>query len=233
MVEDAYVDPFFHYKQSVQIGTPLRLPSLTFGEIAADAYLGGNKYVRANLQGASGKALSHGEYERVLQMLSVKADLPEGIPHFMPQEAVDLSALGNERDVELQLVEPLLRRAGLESGDWVRQLSVRMGRGERVYPDYAIGVSGTAPEQRVHALVEVKYRMAGERDWREAFWQAKSYGLRLGAQVIVTAAAEGVRIYRRSQDDFDFSQGDHQPWSALGEGEMLRQLGRLLSGRAG
>ena len=232
VVEDAYVDPFFHYKQSVQIGSPLRLPSLTFGEIAADPYLGGNKYVKANLQGASGKALSHGEYERFLQMLSVKADLPAGIPHFAPQEAVDLSALGNERDVEVQLVEPLLRRAGLESGDWVRQLAVRMGRGERVYPDYAIGVSGTAPEQRVQALVEVKYRMAGERDWREAFLQAKSYGLRLGAQVIVTAAAEGIRIYRRSKDDFDFAQGDHQPWSALGEGETLRHLGRLLSGRA-
>ena len=70
--------------------------------------------------------------------------------------------------------------------------------------------------------------MAGERDWREAFWQAKSYGMRLGAQVIVTAAAEGVRIYRRSKDDFDFAQCDRQPWSALAEGETLRHLGRLL-----
>ena len=65
---------------------------------------------------------------------------------------MDLSALGNQRDVKVQLVDPLLRRAGLESGDWVRQLAVRMGRGERVYPDYAIGVSGTA-------------RSSGSRPW--------------------------------------------------------------------
>lgn len=44
-------------------------------------------------------------------------------------------------------------------------------------------------------------------------------------------AAEGVRIYRKSKDDFDFTQGDHQFWSTLEEGETLRQLGCLLRGR--
>jgi len=232
VVEDAYVDPFFHYKQTVQIGQPMRLPDLHFREIAADPLMGGNRYVKANLQGASGKVLTHGEYERLLQMMAVKSDLPAGTPHFIAQEAVDLTLLGNERDVEVQLVEPLLRRAGLEASDWVRQLPVRMGRGERVYPDYAIGLTGVAPEQRVQALVEVKYRAAGERDWREAFLQARSYGLRLGARVIVTAAAEGVRIYPRRNDDFDFSRGEPYLWSQLQEGDVLRKLGRFFSGRS-
>lgn len=103
-----------------------------------------------------------------------------------------------------------------------------MGRGERVYPDYAIGLTGKAPEHRVRALVEVKYRAAGERDWREAFLQAKSYGLRLGAKVILTAAAEGVRVYGRKNDDFEFAQGTELKWADLQEGENLRWLGRLL-----
>lgn len=183
------------------------------------------------MQGASGKALTHGEYERILQMLGTKADLPAGVPHFKPQRAVDLSALADERDVEIQLIEPLLQRAGLEPEDWVRQLSVRMGRGERVYPDYAIGLTGVAPEQRAKALVEVKYRAAGERDWREAFLQVKSYGLRLGARVILTAAAEGVRVYEKKNDDFDFASGQHYAWADLQGGETLRRLGRLLAAK--
>ena len=228
VVEDAYEDPFFHYKHSVQIGQPEKLPAVPFREIAADQVLGENKYVKANLQGVSGKALSHAEYRRFLELMSRKGPLPEGIPQFPEQEAVNLAELGNERDVEIKLVEPLLHRAGIEVHEWQRQLPVRMGRGERVYPDYAIGLTGKAPEQRVKALVEVKYRAAGERDWREAFLQAKSYGLRLGAKVILTAAAEGIRIYERHNDDFDFARGTELKWIDLQEGEQLRWLGRLL-----
>ncbi|WP_424950693.1 hypothetical protein [Deinococcus sp.] len=229
VIEDAYEDPFFHYKHAVQIGQPVRLPALRFREIASDPLWAGNQYIKANFQGASGKALTHGEYERLLQMLNVRSELPEGIPHFVPRANVDLASLANERDVEIHLVEPLLKRAGLESSDWVRQLSVRMGRGERIYPDYAIGLIGKPPEQRVRALIEVKYRAAGERDWREAFFQVKSYGLRLGARVILTAAAEGVRIYVKSNDDFDFDSGQEYTWSDLQEGETLRNLGRLMT----
>lgn len=232
VVEDAYVDPFFHYKQAVQISRPKRLPNLHFREIADDSLMGGNQYVKARLQGASGKILTHGEYERLLQMMVVKGDLPEGTPHFTAQEAVDLTLLGSERDVEQRLVEPLLRRAGLENSDWVRQLLVRTGRSERVYPDYAIGLTGDPPKQRVRALVEVKYRAAGERDWQEAFHQARSYGLLLGARVIVTAAAEGVRIYPRRNDDFDFAQGEHHHWSGLQDGEVLWQLSRFFRSRS-
>lgn len=228
VVEDAYEDPFFHYKHTVQIGQPEQLPPIHFREIAADPTLGENKYVKANLQGASGKALSHAEYHRFLELMRQKGQLPDGIPQFPEQAVVDLAELGNERDVEVKLVEPLLHRAGIESDEWKRQLPVRMGRGERVFPDYAIGITGKAPEQRVRALVEVKYRAVGERDWREAFLQVKSYGLRLGAKVILTAAAEGVRVYERKNDDFDFTKGTELKWIELQEGEKLRWLSRLL-----
>ncbi|MDL2342944.1 hypothetical protein QOL99_02145 [Deinococcus sp. MIMF12] len=230
VVVDAYEDPFFHYKHTVQIGQPLRLPALHFRDIAADSVLGQNRYVKANLQGASGKALSRAEYHRFLDLMAARGPLPEGVPSFPEAEAINLAALASERDVEVKLVEPLLHRAGLEAQDWLRQLPVRMGRGERVYPDYAIGLTGKAPEQRVRALVEVKYRVGGERAWRDAFLQAKSYGLRLGASVILTAAAEGVRVYERRNDDFDFAQGTELTWAELQEGERLRWLSRLLSG---
>lgn len=228
VTEDAYEDPFFHYKHAVQIGRPLPLPRLPFRALVADPLLGENRYVKANLQGASGKALTHAEYERTLQLAGALGALPEDAPHFPVREVVKLVDLASERDVEIRLVEPLLARLGLGSGDWVRQLPVRMGRGERVYPDYAVGVTGVAPEVRVHALIEVKYRAAGERAWRDAFLQAKSYGMRLGAAAIVTAAAEGVYVYERQQDDFAFSQGQFHTWDQLQEGDAVRALARTL-----
>ena len=227
-VEDGYEDPFFHYKHAIQIGRPQKLPNLHFQDLASDNIFSENKYVKANLQGASGKALTYSEYEHLLDILGKHGELPSDLPHFPEQEEVELTALANERDVEIRLIEPLLQRAGLAAADWVRQLPVRVGRGERVYPDYAIGVTGKAPELRVRALVEAKYRAAGEKDWREAFFQAKAYGMRLGARVIITAAADGLRLYKRRHDDFDFLQGQQYRWGELKEGENLRQLSQLL-----
>lgn len=229
VVEDAYEDPFFHYKHAVQIGQPMPLPRLHFRALAADPLLRENRYVKANLQGASGKALTHAEYERILQMAAALGEVPPTVPHFPVSEVVKLADLSNERDVEVKLVEPLLRRLGLDERNWTRQLPVRMGRGERVYPDYAIGVTGVAPELRVRALVEVKYRAPGERAWREAFLQAKSYGLRLNATVIMTAAAEGVQVYVRQHDDFIFDSGQFHSWDQLQEGDDVRMLGRIFS----
>ena len=231
VLEDAYEDPFFHYKHAVQIGWPVPLPRLHFRALVADPLLGENRYVKANLQGASGKALTHAEYERVLQLAATLGGVPADVPHFPVREVVKLADLANERDVEVKLVEPLLQRLGLSPTDWIRQLPVRMGRGERVYPDYAIGVSGVAPELRVRALVEVKYRAPGERAWRDAFLQAKSYGLRLGAAAIMTAAAEGVHVYPRQHDDFTFTQGQFYAWNQLQEGDAVRLLARTLAGR--
>lgn|GEM_PF-6541460 len=44
----------------------------------------------------------------------------------------------NERDVEIYLLEPLLEKLGYSQQDWKRQLKVRMGRREKIIPDYVI-----------------------------------------------------------------------------------------------
>ncbi|UQN08787.1 hypothetical protein [Deinococcus sp. QL22] len=230
VVEDAYVDPFFHYKHAVQIGGIVRVPRVPFQALKADAVFGASTHIGRNLQGTSGQMLSAAEYNAVLQMLAERGLDLSSVPHLPEQAEVDLADLANERDVELQLVEPLLHRLGLTENDWVRQLPVRMGRGERNYPDYAIGVTGTHPEQRVHALIEVKYRASGDLAWKDAFYQAKSYGLRLGAQALLLAAADGVRLYQRHQDDFIFERGEPSDWRDLHDDNLL-QMKRLLMPR--
>ncbi|MEF2278612.1 hypothetical protein V3W47_09895 [Deinococcus sp. YIM 134068] len=229
-VEDGYADPFFHYKHAVQIGQPVRVPRLTFADMNADPLLSANKYMRANLQGASGKHLSRTEYERLLALLAERGLDLTTIPRLPAADLADLEQLENERDVELRLIEPLLRRLGYREQDWIRQLPVRMGRGERVYPDYALGVTGQAPELRAHALVEAKYRLSTEREWRGAFLQAKSYGLRLGAECIAVAAAESLRVFRRSRDDFQFERGQSYSWPEVMTDTTLLELERVFRG---
>lgn len=227
VVEDAYEDPFFHYKHAVQIGDFQRVPRVPFRELAADPVMAQSQHIRRNLQGTSGQVLSRAEYGAILDLLAEKGFDRELAPRLPEQAEVDLSQLGNERDVENLLVKPLLERLGL-GGDWVQQLTVRMGRGEKVYPDFALGVTGTYPEQRVRALVEVKYRAPGERAWREAFVQAKSYAMRLGARSFLVAAAEGVRLYPRAGEDFSFETGQPYAWDDLHEGRALLEMGQAL-----
>lgn len=222
VVEDAYVDPFFHYKHAVQIGDILKVPRVPFQALKADPVFGASSHIGRNLQGTSGQMLSTAEYNAVLELISERGQDLTGVPRLPEHAEVDLSDLANERDVEIKLVEPLLRRLGLSEPDWVRQLPVRMGRGQRNYPDYAIGVTGTHPEQRVHSLVEVKYRASGELAWKDAFYQAKSYGLRLGAQTLLLAAADGVRLYERDRDDFTFGSGEALSWADLRDDTLVR-----------
>jgi hypothetical protein len=228
VMEDAYVDPFFHYKHAVQIGQQQRVPPLPLEALKADPVFGVSSHIRRNLQGTSGQLLSRAEYDAVLVLLAARGlDLTQ-VPRLPEQAEVDLADLSNERDVELQRVEPLLDRLGIPRDAWVRQLPVRMGVGDRVYPDYAIGVTGTHPELRVHALVEVKYRASGERAWREAFYQAKSYAMRLGAQAFLLAAADGLRLYQRKADDFQYEVREAFGWEGLDD-QALLLLRRVMS----
>ena len=56
----------------------------------------------------------------------------------LTEEYIDLPILKNEKDVEKNLLEPLLIKIGYKKDDWIRQMKIRMGRGHRIYPDYAI-----------------------------------------------------------------------------------------------
>ena len=56
----------------------------------------------------------------------------------LTEEYIDLPILKNEKDVEKNLIKPLLIKIGYKKYDWIRQMKIRMGRGHRIYPDYAI-----------------------------------------------------------------------------------------------
>jgi hypothetical protein len=141
-----------------------------------------------------------------------------------------VDGVASERDVEKLLLEPLLRRLGYEEGDWVRQYRVRMGRGERVRPDYAFGLQGVAGEETAQMLVEAKHRILTLSALREAYLQARSYAERLRANTIVLCAVEGLWLFRRNRGSFSAEAFEQFGWLEANEGKpfdsLLRQIGK-------
>jgi hypothetical protein len=80
-------------------------------------------------------------------MLQQKGQDTSGFPRLSRVTQVPADESRSERDIEEKLLEPFLLRLGYTSKDWTRQLLVRMGRGERVYPDGVIAASAKRGEE--------------------------------------------------------------------------------------
>ncbi len=205
---NGHFDPFSYFSRVVDIGHPVvGLPKLTFADLAADPAFAKWPAVRAHFQGASGRALPPEIYAALVDMYARrKVDITK-IPSL---ERLSIPAgieLEVERDVEERLLEPLLLDLGYTAKSWRRQLPVRMGRGERNYPDYAIGVRGKRGDERCAVVAEAKLALGTDRDIEDAFRQARSYALRLEAKAVVLVAREGLWISERQTRGFPVPRG--------------------------
>lgn len=130
---------------------------------------------------------------------------------------------------ETNLIEPLLAQLGfIERRDWQRQVVVRMGRGEKVYPDYVLGLIDVPDQESAQIIIESKYRIATRKDLLEAFRQGRSYALRLQARRLVLAALEGVWLFD-DKPSFTLDNVCHWSWQMLANDDARRQLRQLLS----
>ena len=151
-------------------------------------------------------------------------------PNYHFWTSLILAILSNERDVEITLLEPLLKRLGFDENDWLRQMTLRMGRNDRVFPDYALFANDRRGEENARFIWEAKYRIANERQLKDAFLQAKSYALRLGCDGFGLVALEGVWISTR-QDDFKWERLYKFSWSELKQKENFSRLTGLADKR--
>ena len=167
-----FADPFFFHYRMVWIGHSIHVPAITFRELASDPTWAEKPALKAHFQGSSGKEVTAAEYAALLRLFEAEgidvAQLPalERHDHELPDD------IENEREVEDRLLEPLLHRLGFTAKDWVRQFPLRMGRGQRVYPDYVLGADGKRGEEGAKLLAEAKYRIGSNADLREAYLQA-------------------------------------------------------------
>ncbi len=220
---DGFTDPFFYFHSTIWISHPIKTSQVTFKEMAEHPLISKNGHIRANLQGPSGKAFSVEEYEAILCIMKKKGQDISILPKITSATFIPNEELSNERDVEKKLVEPLLEKIGYTPNDWVRQMAVSMGCGERNYPDYAFGAKTKKGEEKAAMVLEAKFHIKIRRELLDAYRQAKSYALRLQSKTIVLAAVEGVWIFD-SKNGFDFDRFVHKTWKELEHPDVLHEV---------
>jgi len=222
-ISPGFDDPFTYYPGSVYLGHPILVPCVGIQELRDDSVWSKKGLVKASMQGVNGKTCSVEEYEALKKMfkrVDPSFDLKK-IPNPPPYAQFYHEALKVERDVEEQLLEPLLKRMGMRQ--WVRQLPLRMGRGDRVFPDYALGVRGRGDDAAADFIWEAKYRIPTVKQLKIDFGQAKSYALRLQSKAFGLVAIEGV-WFVTAEDGFRFERLRHLTWEQLGSSDSLAVL---------
>lgn len=230
-LDEGFNDPYFYFYSLIRIGQPIRITPIPFAEFSKHPFLGSKPAVRAHFQGASGTPFSIEDYTAICELLLGKGfDISVLPPPPATKDFADVS-LQNERDVEQILVEPLLINLGFTENDWIRQFPLRMGRGERNYPDYVLGGNPSPGEESAFALIECKLDIESKKDMKEAFVQAKSYALRLQSSVLALAARRGLWIFHRRDDGFSIEHFLFKTWSELAHPDALHQVSLIIGKR--
>ncbi len=230
---DGFIDPFMYFYSQIWLCNLIKTVPVTYEDLRNDPLLSQHSLVRSSMQGLNGRRFNFREYEAILQIMERKGQDISILPRITPILEVDddETILKDERDVEIHLVEPLLKKLGYENDDWTRQMPVRMGSGEKIYPDYAFFAKRNKGEEQSKMVLEAKYRLKTQKELFKAYWQAKSYALRLQARVFVIAAVEGIWIFSLTKTGFDFEKHEYKTWKEIYQPDifsnLLDEIGKL------
>lgn len=218
-----FTDPFEYFVDRVWIGEMTRIPPVSLQDMKENAIWKESGIVKASMQGSSGSPCTKLQYDAFLKMLESKGFditvLPKLAYTGLPND-VELSI---EKDVEEKLLEPFLKKLGYTENNWIRQLPVRMGRGERNYPDYALFPKGTKGEETAKFLWEAKFTISNKRQLQDAFLQAKSYAMRLQSEGFGLVAKEGIWI-SFAKDSFLFDKLKSYSWADLEDPDVFNEV---------
>jgi hypothetical protein len=226
-LSSGYFDPFDYYEKRVVTAKIKTFQFVTLDELKENEIWKNKSLVKGNMQGVKGQSVTFEEYQELRHLLVQKGENKVILPELESVVIETNLDLQNERDVEIELLEPLLKKLGFKEENWVRQLSVRMGRGERNYPDYALFVDNKKKhEETAKFLWEAKLRIRNQKELRDAFLQAKSYARRLDSLVFGICSVEGIWI-STLRDKFEFEKLQFLKWTDLKENQNLQKIKRL------
>lgn len=222
---DGFVDPFFHYHSVVWISGQVKTKPVALAELKQHPLLSAKPAVRCSFQGPNSKGpWTVEEYDALLEIVKSKGQDISMLPRLPKATDLPTVELLVERDVELHLIEPFLKRLGYKKSDWVRNMCIRMGRGERNYPDYAFGANTTRGEESAKMILESKYQLSAHHEFVDSFYQAKSYALRLQAKIMVMAAKEGIWVFPPDKGRFEIGSFIHKSWGELNNPDSFHQI---------
>lgn len=120
-----------------------------------DEYFSKYPLVKKRFQGVNGYPMSNEDYLELLRIIKAKGFDIDLLPKLYAPTLPKNLNIRKERDVEKQLLEPLLNSMGwYENKDFIRQLGIKAGRGHRVFSDYALHYDNKPNEGRAKVLIE-------------------------------------------------------------------------------
>jgi len=226
---DGFADPFFRYYSVVWIANPIKLDiQISQKDLKNNSIWSDCPLIRKNLQGVNGYPIKYIEYLELLSMLKAKGQDINKLPTIQPTSKFEAEDLINERDVEIKLIEPFLITLKYKPTDWIRQMPVKMGRGERNFPDYCFGANPQRGEETAKMVLESKYEIKTQKELQEAYFQAKSYAVRLQSDKFIIAAREGIWIYQPKNMVYKFDDYYHCNWVDIENPDILHKLRKMI-----
>jgi len=189
-----------------------------------NAIISKSPLIRSNMQGLVGYPIKFEEYNEMLRILQNKGQDTTTLPLIEPDFVLNDLELFNERDVEVKLIEPFLQKLGYSQNDWVRQMPVKMGRGERNYPDYCFGANAKKGEESAKMILEAKFSVRSTKELNENYFQTKSYALRLQAEKFVIASKEGIWIYEPDKNQYDKNSFKSYSWLQIEHPDVMHEV---------
>ena len=110
-------------------------------------------------------------------------------------------------------------------------MPIRMGKGERFYPDFVFGAVSQRGEESAIMVLEAKYRIRTKRELKEAFYQAKSYALRLQSKWLVLCAIDGLWIFSYTDRNFHLDEFITKTWMDMNNPETLLEVAKRIGRR--
>ena len=169
-ISKGFFDPFSYWFNLIWVGNPIKINPISYQELVDNKIWGKKGIVKSHMQGVSGVQCSVEEYNEIVNIQKIKKFKIDILPIIKGPQLHIGNELNTEQDVEVYLLEPLLKKLGFSKQDWIRQMSLRMGRGERIYPDYAIKANTKKGEETAEFIWEAKYRISNQRQISEAFF---------------------------------------------------------------
>lgn len=226
---DGVIDPFFHYYSNTYIGDKIDIPHITLKEFQADEYFSKHPLVRKKFQGVNGWPMSSEDYTELLRMIKAKGFDTDTLPKLYAPTLPKNISIVHEKDVEKQLLEPLLNSMGwFKNKDFICQLPIHAGRGHRIFPDYALHYDNKPNEEKTKVLIEAKLYMKNNQEIEEAFLQARSYACLLESSVIVLCDKQCLIIYEK-KNSFDRDRYTKYYWNALENPDKFNELKNKLN----
>ena len=184
--------------------------------------------VKVNMLRMDGAPMLPSEYMHLLEMARAKGEVPENVPVFELRNEIKHSELILERDVEIQLLEPLLLRLGWKPENWCRQMPVRVGRGISKYPDYVINPSHAKYNERGENVLEAKLTIPNKKQVERDRGQANSYAKLLGARAYVLVSKEGIWI---AEKEDGFSEIKGYTWKELEDEDRFTNVYNVIGNK--